>query len=109
MATRMRSDTARSSLAPLPGELSPPPPTPPSRFVPGLITGRMGAHVTNKGFAWCEETRGIVVSNNFDRARLETDDEDSNFPPTEPASFSARPTASFRPAANAAEQGFWAS
>jgi len=49
------------------------------------------------------------VSNNIDRARLETDDEDSNFPPTEPASFSARPTASFRPASNDAEQGFWAS
>ena len=49
------------------------------------------------------------MSNHFDRARLETDDEDSNFPPTEPASFSARPTASFRPSANAAEQGFWAS
>ena len=49
------------------------------------------------------------MSNHFDRARLETDDEDSNFPPTEPASFSALPTASFRPSANAAEQGFWAS
>jgi hypothetical protein len=47
------------------------------------------------------------VSNNFDRARLETDDEHSSFPPTEPPSF--RPTASFRPAANSAEQGFWAS
>jgi hypothetical protein len=47
------------------------------------------------------------VSNNFDRARLETDDEEPNFPPTEPTSF--RPTASFRPAANSAEHGFWAS
>ena len=49
------------------------------------------------------------MSSNFDRARLETGDEDSNFPPTEPTSFSPRESASFRPAANSAEQGFWAS
>lgn len=45
------------------------------------------------------------MSQHFDRARLETDDEHSSFPPTEPTSF--RP--SFRPAANTAEQEFWAS
>ena len=43
----------------------------------------------------------------FDRARLEPDDEDASFPPAEPVSFSARPTASFRPGEDGVEQGFW--
>jgi hypothetical protein len=44
-----------------------------------------------EGSAGVESLRGIVVALPFDRATLETaDDDDSNFPPTEPTSFSPR-------------------
>jgi hypothetical protein len=47
----------------------------------------------------------FVVALPFDRARLETaDDEDSTFPPTEPASISPRPSG--RPSADI-EHGFF--
>lgn len=54
--------------------------------------------------AGVEEHRGIVVDNTFDRARLETDDDDSGFPPAEPASISPRPS---RPSTDL-ESGFFA-
>jgi hypothetical protein len=50
------------------------------------------------------------VGNNFDRARLEHHDEDSSFPPAEPASFrpiprpSGRPS---RPSADGVAERFW--
>jgi len=51
------------------------------------------------------------VQTNFDRARLETDDEDSSFPPAEPASFRPIPTPSGRPSGRPStdgiEQRFW--
>jgi hypothetical protein len=45
------------------------------------------------------------VEQPFDRARLEIDDEDSGFPPAEPASFSPRPSG--RPSTDF-EHGFFA-
>jgi hypothetical protein len=47
------------------------------------------------------------VDEPFDRARLEHHDEEPSFPPAEPVSFSQRQSSSFRPGADAAEQGFW--
>jgi hypothetical protein len=51
------------------------------------------------------------VQTTFDRARLETDDDDSRFPPAEPASFRPIPTPSGRPSGrpsnNGVEQRFY--
>ena len=52
------------------------------------------------------------MEDHFDRARLETNDEDSTFPAAEPVSFSQRQTSSFRPdpdrlSGDGVEHGFW--
>jgi len=45
------------------------------------------------------------VQTNFDRASLETDDDDSRFPPVEPASFRPIPTPSGRPSGRPSNNG----
>ena len=80
---------------------------PASGFVRGAHNG-IGLR-PRKGWAplGVEENESIAVAQPFDRARLETaDDDDSGFPPAEPTSFSPRPSG--RPSDDI-EHGFFSS